>query len=588
MRSSTFLRRPLRGGGLFVLGVHQYDTWFGDRVFNRNLKAIWAAILTTYDYKFGVDYENPESLSSVHSRVAQRWFNVCGSNGGLYIKLGQSCQQLNHVLPVEFTSLFSQMFDSAPPVSSEAINRVFKSDFDGKSPDEVFREFDPNPVASASIAQVHKAIMQDGTKVAVKIQKPYIERQIPWDLTCYRFLIFALEKIFDLPMYWTTDAVCKSIRQEADFRVEASNAEKARIGIDPSSNSTTYIPKIHHHLTTKRVLTMEWIDGVRITDKDGVRQMGFSIPKDDVMLIVIMLMFKFTIMMKMIFPSVFTKVMDMVVKTFAEQIFLTGFIHADPHPGNVLVRPNPEMKSAPQIVLLDHGLYVEASEKFRMDYCKLWKAMVLMDTDTVRDVCLSWGVADSEFFASMQLLKPYRPQKKAIHVANTTIDDILRMQMGLKERVKHLLHDTQLVPRELILLGRNMNIVRSCNKAMGSPVNRVAIMAYYANRGTYSLNPLLHHLNSPASTHISEHNHQVNDPWHQIKWKAAYTEVLFRAQLFFIKCAYYSTKVWQMLNSLFGHKSKNFEELLEEGIANTIEAKLGFRINLDENGNAFG
>jgi len=427
-------RRALGGFAVGGLGLHQYDTWLGDRVVNRNLRAVWAAVLTTYDYKFGFSHENPQSLIDVHSRVAKRWFDVCSENGGLYIKLGQSCQQLNHVLPAEYTELFSKMFDAAPPVPTKDILKVFREDFDGKTPDEIFSEFDPEPIASASIAQVHKAVLPDGRKVAVKIQKPYIERQIPWDLSCYRLLVFCLEKIFELPMYWTVDSVCDSIRQEADFRIEARNAEMASVGL--SEGSDAYVPKIHKELTTKRVLTMEWIEGVRMTDTKSLSNMGFSI----------------------------SEVMTKVVETFSEQIFLTGFIHADPHPGNVLIRPSPMEPAKPQVVLLDHGLYVKASEKFRKDYCKLWVAMVLMDTDAVRDVCSSWGVADSDFFASMQLLKPYRPSKRAVHVNNTTIDDILRMQMGLKERVKGLLLDTKLVPRELILLGRNMNIIRSTNK----------------------------------------------------------------------------------------------------------------------------
>eukprot|EP00471_Norrisiella_sphaerica_P005560 CAMPEP_0184489228 /NCGR_PEP_ID=MMETSP0113_2-20130426/14844_1 /TAXON_ID=91329 /ORGANISM="Norrisiella sphaerica, Strain BC52" /LENGTH=549 /DNA_ID=CAMNT_0026872533 /DNA_START=94 /DNA_END=1743 /DNA_ORIENTATION=- len=549
------MKRPLKYGALTAFGAHQYDTWVGDRVVNRNLRAVWAAILTTYDYKFCLDAKDPNSASQVHARVAQRWFDVCAGNGGLYIKLGQSCQQLNHVLPVEYTSLFNQMFDAAPPVSKEDVYRVFAREFGGETPESVFASFDPTPIASASIAQVHKAYTKEGKKVAVKIQKPYIEKQIPWDLRCYRFLVFALEKIFDLPMYWTVDSVCKSIREEADFRQEARNADRARLGLP--KESTAYIPEIYPEYTTKRVLTMEWIDGVKMTDTEGIKKLGFSVPK----------------------------VMDMVIRTFAEQIFLTGFIHADPHPGNVLVRASPQSTSEPQVVLLDHGLYVEANERFRKEYCKLWRSMVLMDMDGVRDICLSWGVADSEFFASMQLLKPFRPSKGAVHIANTTIDDILKMQLGLKERVKNLLNDTKLVPRELILLGRNMNIVRSCNKAMGSPVNRVAIMATYANRGTYSLNPL---------AELAERQQGMKDQTNSLisevsqHFRRTYTEVAFRAQLLLIDFFYYSTKVLQKLNTLLGRESKNFEELLEEGIADTIEAKLGFRINLDDKGHAFG
>jgi aarF domain-containing kinase len=117
------------------------------------------------------------------------------------------------------------------------------------------------------------------------------------------------------------------------------------------------------------------------------------------------------------------------------------------------------------------------SEEFRKDYCRLWKAMVLMDEGELTRICKAWGVADSEFFASLQLLKPYTPKRGGVHLNSTTREDVLKFQVEAFDRVKALLGDSERVPRELILLGRNLNIVRANNKGMGSPVNRVNIMA---------------------------------------------------------------------------------------------------------------
>ena len=103
--------------------------------------------------------------------------------------------------------------------------------------------------------------------------------------------------------------------------------------------------------------------------------------------------------------------------------------------------------------------------------------MVLMDEGELTRICKAWGVADSEFFASLQLLKPYTPKRGGVHLNSTTREDVLKFQVEAFDRVKALLGDSERVPRELILLGRNLNIVRANNKGMGSPVNRVNIMA---------------------------------------------------------------------------------------------------------------
>ena len=154
---------------------------------------------------------------------------------------------------------------------------------------------------------------------------------------------------------------------------------------------------------------------------------------------------------------------QLMVDLFSHQIFVSGFVHADPHPGNLLVRRHPA-SSALQLVLLDHGSYLSESESFRHEYCALWRAMVLLDTTAVDAICRAWGIRDSHFFASLQLLKPFTPEKHSVHLQATTKEEVMRMHTEAYARIKQLLSDTQRVPPELILLGRNMNIVRANNK----------------------------------------------------------------------------------------------------------------------------
>eukprot|EP00284_Hemiselmis_tepida_P008096 CAMPEP_0174923976 /NCGR_PEP_ID=MMETSP1355-20121228/6940_1 /TAXON_ID=464990 /ORGANISM="Hemiselmis tepida, Strain CCMP443" /LENGTH=442 /DNA_ID=CAMNT_0016169717 /DNA_START=191 /DNA_END=1515 /DNA_ORIENTATION=- len=418
--------------------LHQYDTHFRYERFNRNVRTVAAAVATLVDYKYTL-VQHPEMLDELHERVAKRWYDLCCRNAGLYIKLGQQIATMNHVLPAPYLFYFSKLNDAAPAVGFDIVEGIIKRDYGASSVSDVYDEFERDPIASASIAQVHKARLKDGTQVAVKVQKPEIAVQLPWDLLCFRLLLFSFEKIFDLPMYWSCDSVCDVLVQETDFRCEARNAELC--AEDFRDDPRVYVPRVYGGQTTRRVMAMEFVDARSIADLQGMRGEGFSVGE----------------------------VASIMVDAFSHQIFVSGFVHADPHPGNILVRRRPGGGPRdPQIVLLDHGCYVSCSEEFRREYCRLWRAMVLTDEAELLRICRAWGVGDSELFASMQLLKPYTPGRGGVHLNATTRADVLRLQLEAFERVRGLLSDSQRVPRELILLGRNLNIVRANNKGMGS------------------------------------------------------------------------------------------------------------------------
>ncbi|KAJ1469429.1 ABC1 family-domain-containing protein [Baffinella frigidus] len=648
-----------------LVAAHQYDTHFKYARFNRNLRSVYAAVETLYDYK--VALARTKDLDALHEKVAKRWFDELAAPfsaaPGLYIKIGQQVATMNHILPAPFLKYFSQMNDQAPCVDMSVVTRVIKGEFGGKGPHEVFLDFEETAIASASIAQVHRARLQDGTRVAVKVQKPEIAVQMPWDLLCFRFLVFSFEKIFDLPMYWTCDAVCDAVRQEVDFRIEAQNALLAKEDLERDGSGRFYVPLVHSDHSTKKVLSMEWIDGIRICDLSELEAARFDT----------------------------AKVAQMMVEAFSHQIFLSGWIHADPHPGNMLVRRKPEKVGgsaggrgggATQLVILDHGMYVNCSETFRKDYCNLWKAMVLLDTVRVESICRSWGIRDANFFASLQLLKPFSPStNNAVHLNATTKAEVYQMQIDAYARVKELLMtsasaaggcrsrgawgagsnplvtskglgqhassdvrgwwstgvraallaetdrqwvDSQQVPSELIMLGRNLNIVRANNKGMRSPVNRVSIMAWHAARGASSSSPSCYaeHAEERAAWCLRKDALQPPPPYAAATPEAPHQQgvapgllvkgggggggrgglfaaaaapleplaklfdwemVVFRGQLALLEVAYYSAHFWRLANSLFfGRDTGGFEELLEQSVSNTVEAQLGFKLNFDE------
>src|SRR3990167_5337149 len=154
----------------------------------------------------------------------------------------------------------------------------------------------------------------------------------------------------------------EALSKELDFMHEANNSERAAAKLTVKN---VYIPKVYHKLTSKRVLTCEFIDGCKITDVERIKEMGFSI-KD---------------------------VTKSMLEAFSEQIFVSGFVHADPHPGNVFVRKNPLSPKNYHVVILDHGLYRELDEELRITWCHLWKAMIEKDNSKIEYYGEQMGVS---------------------------------------------------------------------------------------------------------------------------------------------------------------------------------------------------
>ncbi|KAF9139370.1 hypothetical protein BGX30_008036, partial [Mortierella sp. GBA39] len=295
-----------------VTGLYLVDTHKNAKAFQRTARTAWNGVLVGYDYKFNFTPGKANQINELHQRVADRILHVCQTNGTL-----------------------RALYDDASSVDYSIVEKIIQKEL-GKEIHEVFSTFSREPVAAASIAQVHKATLLDGTEVAVKVQKPEIQVQIEWDLIAYRLLIKAYELIFDLPMSFAVDYTIRHLREETDFINEVRNSELCNeyLQTDPRLRHQVYVPKIFKDYSTKRVMVAEWVHGCKATDKARLKEMNLS-PK---------------------------KVMESVVDVFAHQIFISGFVHGDPHPGNILVRKHPNDPRKHQLLLLDHGLYMRESE----------------------------------------------------------------------------------------------------------------------------------------------------------------------------------------------------------------------------------
>ena len=241
------------------------------------------------------------------------------------------------------------------------MRRVIRRAF-GEPVDRVFADFAREPAACASIAQVHRARLRDGTEVAVKVQHAGIATQIHADLLAFKLvarlaaLLFP-EKRTDESYGWLIPELEGTLEHELDFSREAANCKKVRLLTEHPQVTT---PEVYEELSTDTVLTMEWVDGCKVTDREAIRGLGLA----------------------------YREVVRVMTEMYNEMIFIHGFLHADAHPGNFLVRAKADGQGRPQpeVVLLDHGLYFQLAPEVQRNYSTLWMALVSGDRKGAAEV----------------------------------------------------------------------------------------------------------------------------------------------------------------------------------------------------------
>jgi ubiquinone biosynthesis protein len=230
--------------------------------------------------------------------------------GPTFIKLGQFASNRPDILPLDLVVSLEKLQDAVPPFpQSEAVARIEKEL--GKPIQELFVRFDERPFASASISQVYRARLKNGDDVVVKVQRPRLEDTVQVDIEIMRDLAQLLEKYLEelrvLSLEQLVDEFAGAIRKELDFTSEARHFETfaANFHDDPE----VHIPKVYRELTTRRIITTEFISGRKIADADTMRSAGLD-------------------------PG---EIARRGARAVLKQIFIHGFFHADPHAGNIIV-----------------------------------------------------------------------------------------------------------------------------------------------------------------------------------------------------------------------------------------------------------
>lgn len=277
--------------------------------------------------------------------------------GPTFVKVGQILSMRPDMIPAAYCDELRKLRTDVQPMTLETVRTVIESEY-GKPIQAIFSTFDATPVGSASIAQVHRAVLPGGETVVVKVQRPDIYEMMRRDINLLRragklMKLSQFGRVVDVNI--VLDEMWETARQEMDFELEASHLEEFRR--NNKDIKYVYCPHVYHELTTARVLVMERVDGIQIDDLEALRAKGYDLDE----------------------------IGRKLASNYIKQIIDDRYFHADPHPGNIFIKDG-------RIVWLDMGMMGRLSDFDAQCYKNGIAAVVGHDCEAIKDIILSMGV----------------------------------------------------------------------------------------------------------------------------------------------------------------------------------------------------
>ncbi|KAI7901956.1 ABC1 family-domain-containing protein [Cokeromyces recurvatus] len=481
-KNKSLVRRIINGAAIVTLSTTVTVGLGGTLLYNTNdkfrhvMNALErSAIAGTVGVKVALDYQRTlsreysdekcyrDAKRACHQRCAERVLAAIQRLGGVYVKLGQHISVMQYLLPNEWCQTMRVLQDRCDPTSPEDIRNLFIADL-GLPIEEVFDEFDWTPLGVASLAQVHRARLseksiqilkenhQDGWDdgndrwVAVKLQHPYLDEYCQLDMDTVSFIFEIIKRVFpNFGFEWFAEEMRESIPKELDFIHETQNARRveANFAKEKSDHRTSLvIPKVIW--AKRRIMCMEFIHGSRIDDIDYMKKHNID-PK---------------------------KVSAELTRVFSEMIFLHGFVHCDPHPGNVFIRPTTDPKHSKHnfdLVLLDHGLYRELSDQLRSDYAHLWTSLIKADEDGIREYSHRVGGTDIyQLFACMLTGREWDKISQSDLNSVREVDEVGRMSEGALRYLTEVADILGKLPRPVLLLLKTNDLLRHVDEKLNT------------------------------------------------------------------------------------------------------------------------
>jgi len=407
------------------------------------LEIAWYNLLRTI---YGSKME--ERLPEIYRKQAIRFRETALSLQGLMIKVGQFFSTRIDVLPREYISELALLQDQVPPVDYTQIKEVIELELGGKVED-IFAEFDANHIAAASFGQVHRAVLLSKEVVAVKVLRPGIEKIIAIDLMAFRAVIWMLKICTNWQKYADFDAIyaefSATIQNELDYRQELSNLEQFRANFQ--GDPMVSVPLVYPKYSRQRVLTLEFVSGYKVTDRAGLLAAGLN-------------------------PET---VAGNLVDSYLKQALIHGFYHADPHPGNLFVRPDGG------IIFIDFGMVGRITDHNKRAIRKLIGGLINTNAEDVSHALQELGFIK----ATANLLS----LRKAIALLLTALQDIRFEELGtlkfdgILEELREFIYSQPFqIPVHYTFLGRAVGTLSGIAAGLDANMNILSIIKPYAKQ----------------------------------------------------------------------------------------------------------